>query len=36
MVILEDGKGTGNKASINVINRLDVSSRAADRAFYPE
>jgi hypothetical protein len=34
MSIIEDGKGTGKKASVTNNNRLDVSSRAEDRIFY--
>ena len=34
MVILEDGAGTGLRAKVNVVNRLDVSARQNPRTFY--
>lgn len=34
MVKIEDGKGKGTSASVNSVNRLDVSSRSSSRDFY--
>ena len=34
MVLIEDGKGNGFKASVNSLKRLGVDSRQANREFY--
>ncbi len=34
MSVIEDGKGTGKKAGVNSINRLNISSKTENRIFY--